>query len=455
MGSVANDTRDVMTVKRAKILVVDDDEDIISFLKITLEAEGHIVHTALSAEEGLESVNQDCPDLILLDLMMPDKDGGWFFDEFKSRHPNLINTPICFLTAKSDREDIIKGIRQGVDAYLTKPIDPELLLATIDARLKHAEEIRNPPAAGKTSPLTVVVAALLTAVAFILDLIAPLGVAGGMPYVLLVLSGWWFRDRSSVLYLATIGSVLTFLGYYISPLGSSGGLVLTNRAYAVVIIWAVAFFIWWTWRNRHTDFDPSIAAHKPGQLGTSLFTKESIFVSVLAILIALSSWGILSRIQEGAQRDVAKSLRTALEPSHLSIRRHMDDQKKTAIVWASNKLIQREIADLISLPTNAEVLINSRAQNNLRESITPVFRNTGYRGFFVISNNNINLASTRDGNIGVVNLLSTQGDYLERVRAGETLISLPQHSDVPLTDVSGEMVEKLATMFVATPIMND
>jgi PAS domain S-box-containing protein len=185
---------------------------------------------------------------------------------------------------------------------------------------------------------------------------------------------------------------------------------------------------------------------------TFILQREGIFVLILTVVIILSSWAVISRIEQGAKNDIGKSLNSALQSSDTGFRNQLKVQKNAAKVWAKNKLLLRAVTDLSSRPRDPESLINSAAQRNLRALITPVFDIIGYHGFFVIGNDFINLASSRDGNIGVINLLADQGDFLDRIWAGDTLLSLPQKTDVPLRDVAGNMVEDLATMFVATPI---
>jgi PAS domain S-box-containing protein len=173
---------------------------------------------------------------------------------------------------------------------------------------------------------------------------------------------------------------------------------------------------------------------------------------VLTATIALSSWGVLSHIESDAKKNIKKSLDATLEMTHAAIQNLFTNQKSAAILWARNSQIRAATKQLSSLPKTQKILIESPAQENLRSWLKPVFRTLGYRGFFVIGKGNVNLASTRDSNVGEVNLLSKQEDFLKRIWAGETLMSLPQTSEVPLKDYTGKMVENLATMFVASPI---
>ncbi|MCW8915481.1 MAG: response regulator [Magnetovibrio sp.] len=444
-----------MSVKANRILVIDDDEDIVAYLCTILEEHNYVVDTAFFADEGLERVEAKQPDLILCDINMPEKDGIWFVSEFRRRYPELIKTPVCYLTVKSERDDLIEGLRSGVDAYLTKPIDKDILLTTIAARLKHVEKINNAPLPGKMSPKVFVAAIAVATTSFILDIAAPLGVQGGVLYALLVLVGWWFHSRTIILYLAIVSSILTVVGYFLASLSSFDAPSITNRVYAIVIIWAIALVIWRTWPERTRSYKHSVTEKmQKGDL-SEFFSRETILVTIMVIVIAVSSWGILVRVQSEARRDIANSLRTALETSHQSIRAQWADLRKTAKTWASNKLVQIDIKELLSLPVDAETLRGSQAQADLREWMLPIMEHVGYRGFFIINENNINLASSRDSNVGFANLLSTQGDFLDRVRAGETLVSLPLPSDVPLKDRMGKIIAGLDTMFVATPIQDD
>ncbi|MBE6024612.1 MAG: response regulator transcription factor [Cellulosilyticum sp.] len=120
-----------------KILVVDDEEDIVSLLKTCFEALGYLVLTAYNGNEALEKLNQH-PDLILLDVMMPGKDGFEVCHQIRA----AVDCPIIFLTAKIEDEDIIKGLNLGADDYLLKPFNLKELRARVSAHLRR-EERRN------------------------------------------------------------------------------------------------------------------------------------------------------------------------------------------------------------------------------------------------------------------------------------------------------------------------
>jgi DNA-binding response OmpR family regulator len=116
------------------ILVVDDKPGIVRLVRGYLEQEGYQVVTATSGREALFASRDHKPDLIVLDLMMPEMD-GW---EFMSLHRQERNTPIIMLTARVDDVDKIAGLEMGADDYLTKPFSPRELVARVRAVLRRS-----------------------------------------------------------------------------------------------------------------------------------------------------------------------------------------------------------------------------------------------------------------------------------------------------------------------------
>jgi DNA-binding NarL/FixJ family response regulator len=113
-----------------RLLVVDDEARLLRAVAVTLREEGYEVATARSGVEALVRINEAIPDLVISDIRMPGMDGYKLARALRSNARTAL-TPIIFLTAKDEREDRITGFRTGVDAYLTKPFDPEELLAVI------------------------------------------------------------------------------------------------------------------------------------------------------------------------------------------------------------------------------------------------------------------------------------------------------------------------------------
>lgn len=113
-----------------RILAVDDDPVIQRLLRVNLEMEDYEVAVASDGVEALEQVRAFRPDLVLLDVMMPVKDGWQVCVEMK-RDPELAAIPVVFLSARAQEADVERGTELGADAYVTKPFDPLELLALV------------------------------------------------------------------------------------------------------------------------------------------------------------------------------------------------------------------------------------------------------------------------------------------------------------------------------------
>ena len=120
---------------QTKILVVDDDPDILEFLSYNLKKEGHEVAEASNGKLALQIAEQFRPDLILLDVMMPEMDGIQTCQELR-KNQNLRDVFIIFLTARIEEYSEIAGFSAGADDYITKPIKPGALTSRIKAILK-------------------------------------------------------------------------------------------------------------------------------------------------------------------------------------------------------------------------------------------------------------------------------------------------------------------------------
>lgn len=125
-----------------KILVVDDEESIITLLRFNLEQAGFTVISALDGKSALRKVHTEKPDLIILDLMLPELDG---LEVCKKLRQDGIATPILMLTAKSDEFDKILGLELGADDYLTKPFSPREVLARVKAILRRTQMLETAP----------------------------------------------------------------------------------------------------------------------------------------------------------------------------------------------------------------------------------------------------------------------------------------------------------------------
>jgi len=118
-----------------KILLVDDEKDILEFLSYNLEKEGFQVYSATNGKLAIEKAKKFKPDLIILDVMMPEMDGITTCIEIR-KIPDLESVLILFLTARSEEYSELAGFDAGADDYVTKPIKPKLLISRIKALLK-------------------------------------------------------------------------------------------------------------------------------------------------------------------------------------------------------------------------------------------------------------------------------------------------------------------------------
>jgi len=123
-------------VVKRKILIVDDEKNIVDILKFNLNKEGFDTIEAYDGRQALEMVERENPDLILLDIMLPEYDG---FTVCK-RIRQTMNTPIIMLTAREEEVDKVLGLELGADDYITKPFSPRELMARVKANLRRMSE---------------------------------------------------------------------------------------------------------------------------------------------------------------------------------------------------------------------------------------------------------------------------------------------------------------------------
>jgi len=122
-------------LKSMKVLIVDDDVDSLAIARLRLKKDGYIIESAGGGEEGLNKAREDIPDLILLDVQMPGRNGYEVCEELKS-DPELCNIPIIFLSAADDISEKVKGLDLGAVDYVTKPFDIFELRARVRAALR-------------------------------------------------------------------------------------------------------------------------------------------------------------------------------------------------------------------------------------------------------------------------------------------------------------------------------
>jgi CheY-like chemotaxis protein len=114
-----------------RVLVVDDDPVIVELLVLNLELEGHEAITASDGREAVRLVHDAAPDLLLLDVMMPELDGFAVCRELK-QDPATADLPVVLLSARAQESDLVRGTAAGADAYVTKPFDPFELVRLLE-----------------------------------------------------------------------------------------------------------------------------------------------------------------------------------------------------------------------------------------------------------------------------------------------------------------------------------
>ncbi len=174
------------------------------------------------------------------------------------------------------------------------------------------------------------------------------------------------------------------------------------------------------------------------------------------LLISAISWYTLGRIEDQTRADLTDSLKTVLRTTHSALHIWEFERKADVVTWASSNEFQTLVKELLKVPRSREALINATAQARLRALLESKLRVYDYSGYFIIDPDFINIGSMRDANLGNTNLLDGQGDFLIRIFDGETLISHPLASDVPLISAySGKLAKGEPTMFVVAPILDE
>lgn len=131
-----------MDFKNNKILIAEDEPDILEILQFNLEMEGYTVVTAKNGDEAIVQAKKHQPDLIILDIMMPGKNGIETCNLLRL-NPAFSHTLIVFLTALSDEATEIRGLETGADDYLTKPISPKVLVSKVNALFRRINKDDN------------------------------------------------------------------------------------------------------------------------------------------------------------------------------------------------------------------------------------------------------------------------------------------------------------------------
>jgi two-component system, OmpR family, alkaline phosphatase synthesis response regulator PhoP len=139
---------------KERIVIVDDEEDILELLSVSLKREGYEVLRAENGEDAVSMASADKPDLVILDLMLPGVDGLTVCKMIKGSSLTK-HIPIIMLTAKGQEADIVKGLEQGADDYMTKPFSPKVLVARVKTALRHRGQAEEGKAVLKVHDLVI------------------------------------------------------------------------------------------------------------------------------------------------------------------------------------------------------------------------------------------------------------------------------------------------------------
>lgn len=135
--------------EQKKLLLIDDDPNLILLVQDYLEFRGYAVTAAENGREALEILKEEVPDMIICDVMMPEMDGYTFVKNVRE-NPRTEWIPVLFLSAKGQSQDRVKGLNTGADVYMVKPFEPEELVAQVESTLKQASRLLERPMKGSS-----------------------------------------------------------------------------------------------------------------------------------------------------------------------------------------------------------------------------------------------------------------------------------------------------------------
>ena len=212
--------------------------------------------------------------------------------------------------------------------------------------------------------------------------------------------------------------------------------------------------------TSHRDPEPDRDLEASSSPGTSPSTSVSfgrglILGLATLILVGLLSWWSLAQIEEQTRHDLEGMLSTVLHTTQEALHIWSREREADLAAWADSPRLQQMAQSLLQSGwTTREALLASPELTELRSLFREVLDRQGYLGFALISPDHLTLAATEDSLVGSIHLLAKNGNYLERVFDGETLVSLPMVAEVLLPNPFGEYAKDQPTMFVVGPVHN-
>ena len=180
-----------------------------------------------------------------------------------------------------------------------------------------------------------------------------------------------------------------------------------------------------------------------------------LITGIVAIAMLFAAWTAHSRIQNRLEQNVGESLITVLNTTHQAVISWASQEQAIVETWSDNLNIRQAAKELLALRPEQVSLLASPAQQALREQLLPILMVKGYGGYFIINKNNINLASSRDVNIGIKSLLADETVFLDRIWSGFSAMSQPVTSDIDVFGQDGVTHQVSRSMIVGAPILNN
>ncbi len=141
-------------MQKPRIVLIEDEEDIASLIKLQADISGYKLHVEVDGLNGYRAIEREKPDLVVLDIMLPGQSGLDVCRKLKS-HPDLKDIPVIMISAKSEELDVVLGLELGADDYVTKPFSPKILFSRIRAVLRRGKEPEKAPKIIKFGDYTV------------------------------------------------------------------------------------------------------------------------------------------------------------------------------------------------------------------------------------------------------------------------------------------------------------
>lgn len=180
----------------------------------------------------------------------------------------------------------------------------------------------------------------------------------------------------------------------------------------------------------------------------------TLLVLIIFIISGIATYA-LREIKSHKSEEIEGTLRTILTATHEALIIWADDHIDDLQYWASRPDVKEMVRGLLTIPKDRESLASSKYLEDLRETFQPVLEDHGHLGFFIVCPDYINIASLRDENLGKINLLVGEKDYLERLFKGEEVMTTPLRTDVPLPGKGGKLSLEEPTMFIGVPVFDE